>query len=154
MREALEGKSDRDGLLWQIEFMRSSGIFDALHSWAGANDDSPDIVLVRFEDLVGDQQIQMFQRLFAHCDIAVPRESLQRILTRLSFEKLSGGRKPGTVNKMHKYRSGRPGDWIQHFDDEIQSVFVEKAGDLVQALGYDDSVFPGPDKASAAGTLA
>ncbi len=136
MREELEGKTDQEGLVWQIEYMNSSGIFDALRSWATSVNEQESIKLVKFEDLVGSEQTDIFMDLLTHCDIALPRNDLQAILDRLSFKKLSGGRKQGEVNKMHKYRSGKPGDWASHFDDEIHAIFTEKAGDLVEAFGY------------------
>jgi hypothetical protein len=75
--------------------------------------------------------------LATHCDIRIPAESLYAILGRLSFQRLSGGRKPGEENKFHKYRSGTHGGWTKYFDDKLTATFRSVAGDLTAALGYD-----------------
>ena len=72
-----------------------------------------------------------------HCDIQVQPEKLKAILARLSFERLSGGRKQGDENKHHKYRSGKHGDWMKYFDADVTRAFEEVTGDLPQILGYN-----------------
>ena len=78
-------------------------------------------------------------QLLEHCDVRIPQEKLQAILDRLSFERLSGGRKPGDVDKRHKYRSGKHGDWKKYFDESVARSFKEVAGDLPEELGYTES---------------
>jgi hypothetical protein len=72
-----------------------------------------------------------------HCDIRLPDERLIAILARLSFQKLSGGRKPGEENTRHKYRSGKPGDWHKYFNENVTREFDNLVGDLPRALGYN-----------------
>jgi hypothetical protein len=102
-----------------------------------ANSDSdPNIRVFRFEDLTGPDQLRWVRELMDHCDIRVPEESLKAILARLSFEKLSGGRKQGEENPQHKYRSGKHGSWVKYFDEDVTRTFEEVTGDLPQRLGY------------------
>jgi hypothetical protein len=95
--------------------------------------------LFRFEDLVGRDQLAWMAKLLQHCDIQIPQNKLEAILSRLSFERLSGGRKPGEESKTHKYRSGKHGDWMKYFDDDVLVTFNETAGNLPELWGYAES---------------
>jgi hypothetical protein len=86
--------------------------------------------------LVGPAQTEHVTRLFAHCDIPAPDAVIRRVLNRLSFENLSGGRKPGDEDTSHKYRSGKPGDWRKYFDDELEERFCRSGEDLLAGFGY------------------
>ena len=69
-----------------------------------------------------------------HCDVRIPEVELEAILARLSFVRLSGGRRPGEEDKHHKYRSGQHGDWKKYFDDSLISTFEQAAGNLAEML--------------------
>ena len=120
-----------------MRYMAERGIFDALRSWAEHSSDDSRIRIFRFEDLVGSDQFRWVTELMEHCDVAIPESHLKAVLDRLSFARLSGGRKPGEENKHHKYRSGKAGDWKKYFDDALQAEFREVAGDLCDVLGYE-----------------
>lgn len=70
---------------------------------------------------------------------AMTEGGLRRILDRLSFRKLSGGRKPGQENASSHYRKGKAGDWQNHFTPEVTAAFKEKYPGLVTKLGYEAS---------------
>ena len=127
---------EKEGMIVHLRYMADRGIFDALRSWVKHSDEDPRTRVFRFEELVGPQQLDRMMQLFEHCDIAIPRAKLEPILARLSFERLSGGRKPGEENQRHKYRSGKHGDWKKYFDDDVMNAFDAVAGDVPSLLGY------------------
>jgi hypothetical protein len=135
-RSRLVGLSESEGMEIHTRYMADRGIFDALRSWAERSADDNRIAIFRFEDLVGEHQLHWMQKLASFCDIRIPTADLESILSRLSFARLSGGRKPGEENKFHKYRSGKHGDWQKYFDEAVATAFLEVAGNLPQTLGY------------------
>ncbi len=64
---------------------------------------------------------------------------LNRVLERLSFKRLAGGRTEGEENPSSHYRKGQPGDWRNHFTPEVTAAFKEKFPGLVSKLGYEES---------------
>jgi Sulfotransferase domain len=136
-RSRIADLPERDGMVVHLRYMAERGIFDALRSWVEHSHADPRIRIFRFEELVGPDQLGCMAQLLNHCDIRVPREKLKAILDRLSFERLSGGRKPGEENKHHKYRSGKHGDWMRYFDDTVTNAFDEVAAELPRTLGYN-----------------
>jgi hypothetical protein len=93
------------------------------------------VVLVRFEDLIGLASENVFEELFRHCDIRMPRKQLRKLLTKYSFRALSG-RPPGQEDINHHYRKGVSGDWRNYLSDTLATRFKEVAGTLVSRLGY------------------
>ena len=136
-RSQLTGLPENEGMVVHMRYMAERGIFDALRSWGRNSDADARIRIFRFEDLVGPDQLDWMMQLMEHCDIRIPREKLEFILARLSFERLSGGRKPGEENKHHKYRSGKHGDWKKYFDDTVKQAFDDVAADLPTMFGYN-----------------
>ncbi|WP_411845349.1 sulfotransferase domain-containing protein [Roseibacillus persicicus] len=67
----------------------------------------------------------------------VSEGAFQRLEKWVSFERLSGGRKPGEVNTNSHYRSGKHGDWKEHFTPEVVSVFKSRFPTAVSSLGYE-----------------
>jgi hypothetical protein len=59
-----------------------------------------------------------------------------------SFERLSGGRRPGEENASSHFRKGVAGDWAAHFDGEALARFETEAGALLQELGYAGAAAP------------
>jgi hypothetical protein len=41
-----------------------------------------------------------------------------------------------TTGRVSHYRKGKPGDWRNHFDDDIHEAFAAATGDLIELLGY------------------
>ncbi|MEM9657959.1 MAG: sulfotransferase domain-containing protein [Planctomycetota bacterium] len=120
-----------------MRYMAERGVFDAIRSWHDACTESRNCAFVRYEDLTGPDQLAHFMNLMEFCDIKIPEAAMRQILQRLSFEKLSDGRKQGDENKFHKYRSGAPGDWKRYFDEAMTAEFEFTAGDLLERIGYE-----------------
>ena len=140
VRELLEGMSQKDGIRYMIRFLEDFGIYEALRSWVNSSKSDDNVLLIRFEDLIINDNLEIFKRLFSHTDIRIPEEVLCQLLQDYSFERLSG-RRQGEEDKYAHYRKGSPGDWKTYFDSTIVAEFKEVTGDLVIHLGYEK----GPD---------
>jgi len=137
-RSQIESLPESEGLRVHMRYMKERGIFDALRSWHENCELNSNCKFVRFEDLVGPDQLQNYMDLMRFCDIQIPEKIVAGILDRLSFVKLSDGRKQGEENKFHKYRSGTPGDWRKYFDQPMIDEFRNLTGDLIESLGYPE----------------
>ncbi|MGJ8676105.1 MAG: sulfotransferase domain-containing protein [Akkermansiaceae bacterium] len=63
--------------------------------------------------------------------------NLNRSINHVQYEKLAGGRQVGEVDKNSHYRSGKHGDWVNHFTPAIEAAFKENFPNLVSKLGYE-----------------
>ncbi|MBI1831801.1 MAG: sulfotransferase domain-containing protein [Planctomycetes bacterium] len=135
VRRDLEHLSEVDGLLYCIDHLEAFGLFAAQRSWADATAKDANVLLMRYEDLTGDDSPAMFAQLFAHCDIRVPADELDAILRSYRFERLSG-RERGQEDRFSHHRKGIAGDWRNHFNDHVASRFEQVAGDLLSAWNY------------------
>lgn len=138
-RQVLSAMSFRDGILYAMDHLNHSGHFHALASWVDAPKRNPKIMLVRFEDLIGSASLHIFEVLFKHCDICLPRNMVEQLLTEYSFEALAG-RKAGEENKEAHYRKGISGDWKNYLDNVLVKRFQELTDDLASRLGYSNSL--------------
>jgi hypothetical protein len=123
------------GIPWMIDQLHEMGLFAAQRSWMLASND-PNVLLLRFEDLIGEQQFDWFKRLLAHCDIALPESVLKKLLEDYSFPTLAGGRRPGEPDINSHYRKGMAADWQNHFTPAHIDKFKTTTGDLATCLGY------------------
>jgi hypothetical protein len=132
VRAALRERSKKDGLLFLIDDFAKKGRFNAVRSWADAPV-AEEVRLFRYEDLTGEQQPEQVGELMRHCGIAIPPAELATLLDKYSFSTMNTKQGAGAVSH---YRKGEPGDWVNHFDEDINNRFLAKTGDLVEALGY------------------
>ncbi|MCB9846004.1 MAG: sulfotransferase [Phycisphaeraceae bacterium] len=75
----------------------------------------------------------VFEFLGVSADESIVRAAVEKN----TFEKHSGGRKPGEENPVEWTRKGIVGDWRNHFTDEDRAVFKELAGETLIELGYE-----------------
>jgi tetratricopeptide (TPR) repeat protein len=136
LRERLQNMSIEDGLIEIIHDNQKKNIFEVMRSWIDANQKDPNVMIIRFEDLVGINQFAVMKEMFSHCDVQIPDSILQELIDDYSFEKLSSGRKKGQEDQMSNYRKGVPGDWTNYFSEKIEDKFYEVTGNLVTDLGY------------------
>ncbi len=135
--ESSKRMADPDtGIPLMIDKLDQMALFVALRSWANVANTDTHVLVLRFEDLIGPNQFQLFQRLLAQCDIAMPDEVLKTLLADHSFESMSGGRKPGQEDVNAHYRKGIAGDWHNHLTGQRLAHFRAVTGDLVTQLGY------------------
>jgi hypothetical protein len=133
IRGQLGAVSESDGLLYSLDYLNAYGLFEAQRSWGAAKD--ANILLVRYEDLVGPEQERIYDRLLTHGDIHIPSDVLKEVLQAHSFEKLSG-RARGDEDAGSHYRKGIAGDWRHHFSDRVEARFRDVAGDLLGLWNY------------------
>ncbi|UCF19437.1 MAG: sulfotransferase domain-containing protein [Gemmatimonadota bacterium] len=136
LRRTLSQMSMEEGLLYTIDALDDTGQFDSMRSWAAAARNDSRVKILKYEDLTGADGSQSFRKLFEHCDIAMERKIIERLLRRYRFERFSGGRAKGDTRVKSKYRRGLPGDWANHFTASVVSAFQQTAGDLLDKLAY------------------
>lgn len=103
-------------------------------SWLAA----PDCLLIRYEDLVADEQAT-FARIVDYCQIAVAPKRLRTVVADNSFAAMTG-RQPGQEDIMAHARKGIVGDWRNYFTDEIKALFKERYGEHLIATGYEQDL--------------
>jgi hypothetical protein len=133
VRKVLRENPVRDGLLHVIGYLADKGLYRTLRSWALAPG-ADTFRLFRYEDLTGERQQDEVDRLMRHCGIVIPPADLAALLARYSFARMRST--PGDSGTNSHYRSGRAGDWRNHFDDDVHRAFVAATGDLLEVLGY------------------
>ena len=134
-RELLSDLDEEQGLVESVRRLARYGLFDALGSWVDA--DGPAVMLVRYEDLIGDDRDHWWKRLLDHCDVSMSDADREALLARYSFQVLSG-RPPGQEDTGSKLRKGVAGDWRNRFTPAVDDAFSEATGDLVRRLGYEE----------------
>ncbi|MEU4422855.1 sulfotransferase domain-containing protein [Actinoplanes sp. NPDC024001] len=132
VRKVLHELPRKEGLLYLIDNLTAKGTFKAVRSWAVAPP-SEEVRLFRYEDLVGENQANEVDQLMRHCGIAIPPAEMATLLSRYSFSNMNDRKGTGAVSH---YRKGQPGDWRNHFDDDITEAFTKATGNLVELLGY------------------
>ena len=90
---------------------------------------------VRYEDLSEGPE-EAIAGLLRFLRVDVSPERVHECREAASFEKLSGGRKPGEEKATAFLRKGAVGDWRNHFDEHALALFERKAGGLMRRLGY------------------
>jgi hypothetical protein len=138
MRAKMNGLNDRDGILATIDdFDEFATLID---SWTSAARHQPAIRIARFEDLTGTAALANWQDVLRHFDIQAPPETMAAVLRTYDVRKLRGSTKSsGEEVRSEKYRSGKPGDWQNYFDSEINDAFMRRYGGLVRETGYPAS---------------
>lgn len=134
-REKLAAMSPDDGLRFTMDTLHERGHLAALASWADARMRDANVMLVKYEDLTGDDGFTHFRTLMDHLDVGLGDQPLREVLDAFSFERLTG-RKRGSEKAASKFRKGTPGDWKNHFTPAAEARFRELAGDLPERLGY------------------
>lgn len=134
-RDHLATLDEEQGLVYATHRLGDYGIFEALRSWVGVA--SPQVLLVRFEDLTGPDAEGWWTRLMDHVDVALEPGERQALLARYSFTALTG-RRPGEEDPRSKLRKGVSGDWRNHFTPVVQAAFSDVSAGLVSYMGYTD----------------
>jgi len=129
VRALLNDRSVEDGLLFLIG-ERLSKSADIQQSWLGADE-----LTVRYEDLLREP-IDLFARIFAHCEIAIEPERLRELVSQRDFRNVAN-RNPGEENVRSHQRKGIAGDWRTHFTDRIKDTFKQRFGQLLISTGYE-----------------
>ncbi|MBE9525101.1 MAG: sulfotransferase domain-containing protein [Chloroflexi bacterium] len=94
--------------------------------------DQPEILCLRFEDLILDRDVALGNLL----DFLAVRGFKTDVPRSQAIETLKVGIAP---RKSGTFRKGQPGNWREHFTDANKNKFKELAGDLLIRLGYEQS---------------
>ena len=126
-QEALN-KCASDEAALRFEMEQAAG--DTIRNMLAWNYTDPRFFEVRYEDLIQDESLELFRRIFTflgYADIEMPE--LLRIAQNNSLfsDRVSN---PGHV------RSGAPAQWTQHFTPALKARFTELYGDALERLGY------------------
>ena len=115
---------NQDGLKMVSVKQRYEGVFQWL--------EQPGVMCIRFEDLVNDRDAILSAMLDevekTGYKIPAPREKALEILVEAI-----------RPQKSHTFRSGKTGEWKEHFSEEHKSLFKDVGGDLLVRLGYEES---------------
>jgi len=131
-RYTLRRVHKKAGLIATWVFLEQSDFYDGavgpLFSLRRWNFDDSTFRTLRMEDLVINTY-DLFQKetqgFFA--------EDLAGVLAESSFEKLSGGREIGIVDKEHHYRSGRAHQWVDELDLPLAHAVYERYKSIFDA---------------------
>jgi len=134
IREKLNSLSVEEGLTDRIIALQP--YYDSMREWSKCTD--PNVMLCKFEDLFGSDQIEMMSNLFNHLDVDLSDRKLRSLLADYSFGSISG-RAVGQVDENSHYRSGMPGDWKNYFNDDHKNAMKQATGSLLVDLGYESN---------------
>jgi len=122
LKVSILGRPDAD-----IEFPNIAERFAPYMDWLNHSE----VMTIHFEDLIQDRVAtltRIMDHFLAHVPVQTPRE--------LILESLEASINP---TKSPTFRSGKTGEWTNHFNAEHKKVFKEVAGDLLVKLGYEQN---------------
>jgi hypothetical protein len=135
VRRRLNAVDAVEGLAHCLRLLGDSGTFLAMESWLDAAPGDQRILLLKYEDLVGEAQADWFERLFVHGDVRMPRPVQADLLRDHSFERLAG-RTRGREDAQSHYRKGVAGDWRRHLTAAHEALLEQYAGAALRKAGY------------------
>jgi len=110
-------QEEKDSIKSVINNMVYEGLFQSLADW-WAHRNTKNVLVIKFEDLIGETQAESFFKLFEFCGINMPLEIVGQYLQSYTLEKmriLSG-------NPWH-YRKGKAGGWLDDWNSEIEDFW-------------------------------
>jgi hypothetical protein len=125
LQEHLRSLNEHDGLLEEIRFA-SATVLPRMASWDYGR---PQFLELRYEDVFVREQ-EGFHHLFRWYGFSP--EAATRALEIAQRRSTSSRRRPDP-----HVRSGRPGEWMEHFTRDHRVLFAELAGDLLVTLRYE-----------------
>lgn len=138
-RKRLRSLGQEEGIAFCIRTLAYKFAF--MRTWA-YNADDPNVMLVKFEDLVAEP-VRYWGKIFDHCGIDIPSTVLRDVLSDYDKEGMrrreqnrSFLRKRSTSNRSHYRKDER--DWENLFTRRHKEMFSAINGNLLQVLGYED----------------
>lgn len=130
-RRVLNRLSTEDGLRYLAEtwLAKSARI---QRTWLA----SPASTWFRVEDCFRDPA-RSLHAIFRAWGLDVHPAILQRVAEERSFDRLSGGRRPGQEDRSSHYRRGTTGSWRELFSPALARRFAELYNDVLIAAGYE-----------------
>ena len=132
--------NEEEGILYLMEvWLNLCG--NVQRSWLEAGE-----TVFRLEDCMKDAVGSVTQMFQTGWGLPVDAASLKAVVSKHSFEKLSGGRKRGSEDIASHYRKGIQGDWQNHFTPAVTRRFKVLYNDLLVMGGYEKDANWRPDQ--------
>ena len=106
------------------------GVMDIQREWLAT-----DVPIFRYEDMWADQQAE-FAKIFDFCKLDVSSLRRRYLVHRQSFTLRTFWRL-GRPNPKSHFRQGTPGDWKNHFCDDVKKLFKTTYGETLIRAGYE-----------------
>jgi len=113
---------DRGGLYMASVKQRYAGVFQ----WLAQKD----VMCIRFEDLINNRDAALNAMLAEVEKTGYKLPTLREKALSVLVEAIQ-------PKKSRTFRSGKTGEWREHFTDEHKKLFKDVAGDLLVRLGYE-----------------
>ncbi|MEO0407441.1 MAG: sulfotransferase domain-containing protein, partial [Cyanobacteria bacterium P01_A01_bin.135] len=130
---------------------------DHVNSWLDGGGESPDFLVVKYEDLKRDAAEQL-ENVVKFIWGSVNSERVSQAVEAAELSNLQAGEKrfdwfPGSDDNVRFFRSGNVGDWESHFSEVDLETFVKLHGSALTRLGYvpADKLQPGDRMSSSKG---
>lgn len=108
---------------------------DLLENW---NMDDPDIVEVRYEDLMGDDREERYHEIFTHFGGSQAQIDAGVALMRLFEAKRRTGRATDAAKAKHQHiRSGRKEQWREELSADHLDYIEAQLGPVLRKFGYE-----------------
>lgn len=120
LQVSILGRPDAD-----VEFPDIAARFNPYLEWLK----HPQVLAVHFEDLIDDRPAAL-SRILDHFLARVPLRTDRAVMLEALESSINPSRSP-------TFRSGKTGEWKQHFTSEHKRIFKDVAGDLLIRLGYE-----------------
>ena len=98
--------------------------------------DNPNVVLLRYEDLLQDGPDALGRAMAELTGEEADPDRARASLDRFSFER-QAGRRRGDQQQSRFYRKGLAGDWANHFTRSAAEAFDRSCGDMLIRAGYE-----------------
>ncbi|OQW93424.1 MAG: hypothetical protein BWK79_11215 [Beggiatoa sp. IS2] len=110
-----KGKND---ILKQIIRDFSKKQFGSMMDWWAYHRINDDIMLVKFEDLIGENRVKVFTEVFSHCGAQIPEQTVEQFLQGYTLEKMRV-----ISNNPGHYRLGKAGTWVDDWSEEVETFW-------------------------------
>lgn len=121
IRLSIEGLSSAEGPVYPDIARR----YERFLPWL----EDPDVLAVRYEDLVGDKRASHIERVIRFWLARQSEADSASVLTRQAIESIQ-------PQRSHTFRRGQAGGWREAMDAETKSHFSRRCESLVTRLGY------------------
>lgn len=133
LRSVLANLNLEDGLLHLMEHWLIATVH-IQQTWVAHREP-----IIRLEDFMSHPASTLHRALHKGWDLRLSMRDAERLIRRQSYERVSGGRRPGEELVSAHYRKGIHGDWKNHFTPRVVEQFKKLHNDLLIKTGYETS---------------
>ncbi len=115
-----------------------SAYVDWVCSWSQNRD--PDVsLMLSYEQMLADPYTAM-TCVAQHFELDSSPGTIQKIVDKHSFNRLSSGRIQGQQDASSFFRKGIAGDWRNHFTPELNQIYKRVLGEFLIRFGYEEDI--------------